>query len=46
MAKSKLGSTETLVSQALIDKERSHEEFIAINREKKIWEDKRECEES
>ena len=36
LAKSKLDSTETLVSQALIDMEISHEEFNAIIREKKI----------
>ena len=34
MAKSKLDSIETLVLQALIDLERSHEEFNAIIREK------------
>ena len=34
LAKSKLNSTETLVSQALIDMETSHEEFNAIIREK------------
>ena len=42
LAKSKLDSIETLVSQALIDMEISHEEFNAIVREKKkrwkkIW---------
>ena len=36
MAKSKLDSIETLVSQALIDIEISHEEFNAIITEKKI----------
>ena len=36
LAKSKLDSMGTLVSQALIDMERSHEEFIVIIREKKI----------
>ena len=35
LAKSKLNSIETLVSQALIDMEISHEEFNAIIREKK-----------
>ena len=35
LAKSKLSSIETLVSQALIDMEISHEEFNAIIREKK-----------
>ena len=44
LAKSKLNSIETLVSQALIDMEISHEEFNAIIREiknmrgwKKMW---------
>ena len=35
LAKSKLDSTETLVSQALTDMEISHEEFNAIIRKKK-----------
>ena len=35
LAKSKLDSTETLVSQALTDMEISHEEFNATIREKK-----------
>ena len=34
LAKSKLNSIETLVSQALIDMEKSHEEFITILKEK------------
>ena len=34
LAKSKLNSIETLVSQALIDMEISHEEFIRILKEK------------
>ena len=34
MAKSKLNSIETLASQALIDMEISHEEFITILKEK------------
>ena len=34
MGKSKLNSIETLVSQALIDMEISHEEYIAIFKEK------------
>ena len=38
LAKHKLDSIETLVSQALIDKEISHEEFTAIIREKKKYE--------
>ena len=36
--KSKLNSVETLISQALIDIEISHEEFIAIFKEKDIYE--------
>ena len=38
LAKSKLNSTDTLVSQALIEMEISHEEFNAIIREKKKYE--------
>ena len=38
LAKSKLDSIETLVSQALIDMEISHEEFNAIIRKKKNME--------
>ena len=38
MAKSKLDSIETLVSQELIDMEKSHEEFNAIIREKQKYE--------
>ena len=38
LAKSKLGSTETLVSQALINMEISHEEFNEIIREKQKYE--------
>ena len=34
LAKSKLNSIETLISQKLIDMETSHEEFITILREK------------
>ena len=34
LAKSKLNSVETLISQALIDMELSHEEFITILNEK------------
>ena len=41
LAKSKLNSIETLVSQALIDMEISHEELGR----KKIWQDERESEE-
>ena len=36
LAKSKLSSIETLISLALIDKDISHEEFIAILKEKEI----------
>ena len=38
LAKSKLDSIETLVSQALIDMEISHEEFNGIIREKQKYE--------
>ena len=38
LAKRKLNSIETLVSQALIDIEISHEEFNAIIREKQKYE--------
>ena len=38
LAKSKLSSTETLISQALIDMEISHEEFITILNEKDKYE--------
>ena len=38
LAKSKLDSIETLISQALIDMEISHEEFNAIIREKQKYE--------
>ena len=38
VAKSKLNSIETLVSQALIDMEISHEEFITIVKEKDKYE--------
>ena len=34
LAKSKLNSTETLISQALIEMKISHEEFITILKEK------------
>ena len=34
LAKSKLNSIETLISQALIDMEISHEEFVTILKEK------------
>ena len=42
VAKSKLNSTETLVSQALIGMEISHEEFIAIFKEKDKYEKMKE----
>ena len=42
MAKSKLNSIETLVSQALIDMEISHEEFITICKEKEKYEKMKE----
>ena len=38
LAKSKLSSIETLISQALIDMEISHEEFITILKEKDEYE--------
>ena len=38
LAKSKLNSIEILVSQALIDMEISHEEFITISKEKDKYE--------
>ena len=34
LAKSKLNSIDTLISQALIDMDKSHEEFITILKEK------------
>ena len=42
MAKSKLNSIETLVSQALIDMEISYEEFITILKEKDKYEKMKE----
>ena len=38
LAKSKLSSIETLISQALIDMEKSHKEFITILKEKDRYE--------
>ena len=38
LAKSKLNSIETLISQALIDPDISHEEFIRILKEKDKYE--------
>ena len=40
--KNKLNSIETLVSQALIDMEMSHEEIITILKEKNKYEQKKE----
>ena len=46
LTKSKLNIIETLVSQALIDMEISHEEFITIMKEKDKYEKmKKKCEE-
>ena len=42
LAKSKLNSIETLVSQALIDMEISHAEFIPISKEKDKYEQMKE----
>ena len=42
LAKSKLNSIETLVSQSLIDMEISHEEFIKILKEKDKYEKMKE----
>ena len=42
LAKSKLNSIETLISKALIDMEISHEEFIAIFKEKDKYEKMKE----
>ena len=42
VAKSKLNSIETPISQALIDMEVSHEEFVAILREKDKFEKMKE----
>ena len=38
LAKSKLNSIDTLISQALIDMDISHEEFIIVLKEKDIYE--------
>ena len=38
LAKSKLNSIETLISQALIDMDVSHEEFVTILKEKDRYE--------
>ena len=42
LAKSKLNSIETLVSQAMIDMEISHEEFLTIMKEKNKYEKMKE----
>ena len=42
LAKSKLNSIETLISQALTDMEISHEEFVTILKEKDIYENMKE----
>ena len=41
LAKSKLNSIETLISQALIDVDLSHEEFFRILNEKDKYKDER-----
>ena len=38
LAKSKLNSIETLISQALVDLEITHEEFVTIVKEKEKYE--------
>ena len=42
MAKSKFNSIETLISQALIDMDISHEEFVTILKEKDKYENMKE----
>ena len=42
LAKSKLNRTETLISQALVDMEISHEEFVADFKEKDKFEKMKE----
>ena len=42
LPKSKLNSTETLISQALIDRDISHEEFVTILKEKEKYEKKKD----
>ena len=42
LVKSKLNSIETLISQALIDMEISHEEFVTILKEKDKYEKMKE----
>ena len=45
LAKSKLNSIETLISQALIDMDISHEEFVTILKKKDKYEKMKENEE-
>ena len=42
LAKSKLNSIETLLSQGLIDMEISHKEFITVSKEKEKYEKRKE----
>ena len=42
LAKSKLSSIETLISQALIDMDISHEEFVTVLKEKDKYEKMKE----
>ena len=42
LAKSKLNTIETLISQALIDLDKSHEEFLRISKEKDKYEKMKE----
>ena len=42
LAKSKLNSIETLISQSLIDMDISHEEFVTILKEKDKYEEVKE----
>ena len=42
LAKSKLNSIETLISQVLIDMEITHEEFVAVFKEKDKYEKMKE----
>ena len=42
LAKSKLNRIDILISQALIDTDISHEEFITISKKKEIWNDERQ----
>ena len=42
LAKSKLNSIETLISQALVDMDISHEQFVTISKEKDKYENMKE----